>query len=508
VRAAALRALARLHEPAAARLLSGRTWTLDAAEEDHATAWVALAEALAPLGDAEGRRGMRTALEAVATQRAADGDAAGAARARALAARVAALGDPARAPGEADVPRLREALAAGSADERAAAAAALARAGSEAARAAIAERIPLETDPFVLHQLRRRLAGAAGGDAPSDPGPAAAHALWAGRQEEAEAADPADAPRLLAALEEEARAAVARWAPGVRDLPAADRLGVARFAEAARDGAALRRAVAALLEEGGEPGREATTWAAALALEDHDPARALVHLRRLERDFGGRGRDPRGRAVSAETLAGAIVEEAAAVARAAVEGASPDPTAAERALAAGGEALESAREDEEAADRLAAARAWVALDAAALSAVVPAGAGPRAVALADHYQLVEPVLPSVLRRWARGIDVEVVGVLEGKVRRGVRRFDATAAEERAAVKEAAQAFGARVTRFAGRGGDVARPAWLADVPAALFLLDAEGRLVGRASGAALDPRTLEPVVEALSRDPAATRPPR
>src|SRR5262245_13805029 len=117
VRAAALRALVRLHEPSAVRLLSGRAWTLDAAEEENAAAWISLAEALAPAGDPATRRKTTTALEGVASQRALEGDAAGAASARALAARLSALEDPASAPGEKDVEALRSSLARGTPDK-------------------------------------------------------------------------------------------------------------------------------------------------------------------------------------------------------------------------------------------------------------------------------------------------------------------------------------------------------------------------------------------------------
>jgi hypothetical protein len=509
VRAAALRALARLHEPSAARLLAGRAWTLDAAEEDTATAWIALAEALAPAGDAETRRKMRDALEAVAGQRALDGDAAGAARSRALAARLAAVDDPARAPGAKDVEALRAALIAGAPDERAAAAAALARVGTEEARSLIDARADAERDPFVAHQLRRLAARGGASGAGSGPGPAAAFAAWSARHEEALADASEAGTRALAASEAKAKELLARWAPEVRDLRPADRLAVARLADAARDGAALRRALATLSGDRGEEGRIATTWIASLALEDHDPAGALVFLRRLEKDFEGRGLDAQGRAVSAEILAGAIVEEAAAVARRAVEGPVPDPAAATRALAAGREARASAREDEEAADRLEAARAWVELDAAGLAAVLPAGKGPRIVVFADHYQLLEPVLPSVLERWARGVDVVVVGILEGRVRHGIRRGAAKPAEERAAIEAAAKAVGVPVVRFVGGvGADLPRPAWLDDVPAALLILDQTGTPIARASGAGLDPRPLEPAVAPLSRDPKATAPPR
>ena len=36
----------------------------------------------------------------------------------------------------------------------------------------------------------------------------------------------------------------------------------------------------------------------------------------------------------------------------------------------------------------------------------------------------------------------------------------------------------------------------------------EGRIVGRVSGPSVDPRPLDPVVQPLSRDPAATAPPK
>jgi hypothetical protein len=63
-------------------------------------------------------------------------------------------------------------------------------------------------------------------------------------------------------------------------------------------------------------------------------------------------------------------------------------------------------------------------------------------------------------------------------------------------------------RFIGAGGDASRPAWLDDVPAAILILDAEGKVVARSSGAGLDPRSLEAAVAPLSRDPSATAPPR
>jgi hypothetical protein len=504
VRAAALRALARLHEPSAARLLAARMSPLDASEDDTAAAWVALAEALAPGGDRETRAQAVQAFAAVHDQRLADGDAAGAARSGAFGLRLLNLDDPAHAPGEKDVEALRAALIAGAPDERAAAGAALARVGTEAARAAIAERAGAERDPYVAHQLKRF---AARGTPGAGARPTAAFEAWAARREAALSDGTEAGARALAEIDAEGKAVLARLAPTLRDLPPAERLALARLAEAVRDGAALRRALVTLGGERGEEGRIAATWLASLALEDHDPAAALGLLRRIEKDFGGKGLDARGRPVPADVLAGAIVDVAATVARRAVEGSTPDPAAAVRALAAGREARAHAREDEEAADRLEVARAWVALDAAGLAETLPEAKGPRVVAFATHFQLQEPLLPSVLKRWALGMDVSIVGVLEGKVRQGMRRADAAPEEEKAALEAAAKEIGVPVARFVGHAGaDRPRPAWLGDVPAALLVLDEKGALVARLSGASLDPRPLDAAVAPLSRNPSATGP--
>jgi hypothetical protein len=132
---------------------------------------------------------------------------------------------------------------------------------------------------------------------------------------------------------------------------------------------------------------------------------------------------------------------------------------------------------------------------------------PAVIAVADHFQLGEPVLPSVLQRWAKGISVQVRTLRTGQVRIGMRRTPVGREEEEAALAARVRELGLEVWGSIedDGGNDHALPK---GVGAAVFVVDADGRLVARMSGKALDPRPLDPVVARLAKDPAAIAPPK
>lgn len=452
VRAAALRALARLTEPSAARILEDKVSPLDASDEGYAAAWIELAEALPGAASERARHSMRQALIAMGARRREEGQEDAARRLDGLARRLENTNGNRNAEG-----------------------------GTEAL-------------------------------SPSEG--------WARLEKARDEADETEGPEgaaRLRAVEEEAKRAVERWTAGGIEGSRADRLAIARAAELAGNGAVLRRALATFATsptDRSDEARVATTWLVTLDLADRDPVAALSRVDRLARDFGGTGLDRGGRELPVAVLGAAVAESAADEARARVEGPAPDREAAGRVLAAARGALSLADADEEAKERVASAAAYVELFAApeagvrTLAPFLQPRSAPRVVAFMDHFQSLEPVLPSVLKRWAKGLDVEVVGILSGAVRMGMRRTPASPREERAAIAARAKELGLPLAGMVGIGTEDPAPRWLGGRGAFVFLFSPEGRLVASASGPALDPRVLDPVVQTLSRDPAATAPPR
>jgi hypothetical protein len=292
---------------------------------------------------------------------------------------------------------------------------------------------------------------------------------------------------------------------GKREPPPTDaeRLKAARAADAAGDEAARNATLRVLSASASEEGRIATTWLFQDALMRHDVVAALPLLERIVETFGGRGIGNDGVEHLQDTLAPVLVEEAALTARRDVEGPTPDLAAAKKALEVGRRAVAVGGVDEDDRRPLEAAAAYVALSEAPpdLSGLAPspaAGAGPRVVVFADHFQLLEPVLPSVLKRWRRGLPVDVVGVLNGSIRRGIRREPAGPREERAAIEARARELDARFAGAVPEDAEAIRRLGIDVKGATVFVLAADGRLLARAAGRGLDPRPLDAVVVPLA----------
>ena len=284
--------------------------------------------------------------------------------------------------------------------------------------------------------------------------------------------------------------------------PPKDPLVEARAADARGDREAVRAKLEAAEALDDERGRVATTWRLQVALTGGDVPAALARLRRIVERFQGRGEDARGRTYDARLLAEVVVRAAAEGARERVEGPAPHAEHARRLLTAGREALAlGGDDDEEGRALLDRAGAWVALGDGPMAprladAGIPAGKGPLVVVVADPFEMGEPVLPSVLRRWARSLSVVLAGRPTGEVRVGIRRVKATPEEERAVMAEAARRAG---VRFAGVLAEEAPLALgLADAGAAVLVIGPDDRLAGRVAGRSLDPRALDDLVARLS----------
>jgi hypothetical protein len=264
-----------------------------------------------------------------------------------------------------------------------------------------------------------------------------------------------------------------------------------------------------------EASRAATTSLLTMRLRAGDLAGAGAALERLRTGFEGpaQGLDREGHVVPGAILAGAVVDEATSAARSAVEGATPSAEKAKAALAVAGHAAESLEPDAEEREALRLAEAYVARLGAplTLAEVAPGAAppsGPSIVAFATDFDLGEPVLPSVLRRWSKGLPVRVVGRITGKVRPvgSVRRVAASREAEETAIRARFGAGGPTVLAFGEAGGTAERALGVAAKGATVFVLDERGVVVATGSGPALDPRTLDPVVVRLGGE--AVRPPR
>jgi hypothetical protein len=237
----------------------------------------------------------------------------------------------------------------------------------------------------------------------------------------------------------------------------------------------------------GETGLHAGRIALRLRLEAHDAEGARAALDRLR---------PRSGPDDVRAAEGAVFEEAVAGARRFVEGPRPDLEASLRSLAAA-TGLARTPEDETAQED---ARAYVTLasDPTAWRTRLPRLSFPKGrqvVVFSDDFALGEDVLASVLRRWAQsGVPVSLVGRLTGEVREGVRHEKAGAMGEQRRFTRRAQDLGATFVGAIPAGGEEERALGLRGPGAWVFVVDAESRLVGRASGLVLDPRPLESLV--------------
>jgi hypothetical protein len=299
--------------------------------------------------------------------------------------------------------------------------------------------------------------------------------------------DPAERERLAKDWDREIRAGLLEWTPKTPE----DRLAVARFAHAAGFADRAMKELAVLASDTGPAGREAAGIEMTLRLQAHDPEGARVVLDRLRRHLPPE---------ELPTVEGALFEEAAATARARVEGASPDLAAAKRALEI---AVELAREPED-IERVALARAYVGLldDPLAwrthLSDASFPPAGPQIVVLSDDFALGEAVLPSVVKRWvATGIPVSLVARSTGEIREGIRREPTLPITESRRFGKRAMDMGVPLAATIVAGSPADRAVGLTGAGAAVIVVDAEGRAVALASGPTLDPRPLDPVVARL-----------
>jgi hypothetical protein len=127
---------------------------------------------------------------------------------------------------------------------------------------------------------------------------------------------------------------------------------------------------------------------------------------------------------------------------------------------------------------------------------VPDGPVPRIVVVADPFEMGEPVLPSVMRRWGRSLPTVLAGRPTGEVRVGIRRVEATPAQERAAMARAAEAAGARFVGVLEPGACAALG--LPDAGAVVIVVGGDGRVAGRVTGRSLDPRSLDDLVARLA----------
>jgi hypothetical protein len=289
-------------------------------------------------------------------------------------------------------------------------------------------------------------------------------------------------------------------------LTSADRLAKARVAEEAGDAATRDRHLLIVSAGSDEDARIATTWRLQVALSNGDVVAALPMLRRIVEVFGGRGLSKDGVEHLQDTLAPVVVAEGAAAARRFVEGPKPDLAKAEEALEAGREAVKLGGVDEEDRAPLEAATKYVALskgpvDLTGLVKSPDAGSAPRVVVFADDFQMGEPVLPSVMRRWKRGLPVHLVGLLSGSVRRGIRREPTSPHEERIALADRAKDLDVAFEGAVREDAEAVRRLGLDVKSATVFVLRADGSILARAAGRSLDARVLDAVVVPLA--PAA-----
>jgi hypothetical protein len=268
-----------------------------------------------------------------------------------------------------------------------------------------------------------------------------------------------------------------------------------------------------LVDDTGEPGHIAATWLTSLYLEDHNLKGAKAGIDRMASVFDGEGLDKDGRRFPVTLYTEAFVDEAVAVARSIMEGPTPAFRAARDALQLA-LAVSGDPHAVPAGSPILAAQYYANVETAAqlLEGIdgVPAGNGPRVIVFTDDFQLGEPVLPSVLKRWSAGITVGIVGRLTGHVRRGMRRSPVKSdAEEREVMSAHAKAGGLAVSAVVPRGGAIETRLGLPqDAGAVVFVLDKSGKILARMSGNALDPRPLDVIVAGLVADPYLIAPPK
>ena len=137
------------------------------------------------------------------------------------------------------------------------------------------------------------------------------------------------------------------------------------------------------------------------------------------------------------------------------------------------------------------------VDSLPLATPVPQGA--RVLVMADAFALQEELLYRVLARWRdtygdEELDIQVMYVDRGHVRRGLRRVPWPDADQRAeAVRAHCDAHGFDLVLVEGRE-DVIAMFGLTDALNGMMLIDADGRIVARQRARLLSPGALEPAL--------------
>lgn len=296
-------------------------------------------------------------------------------------------------------------------------------------------------------------------------------------------------------------------------IPSTPEDALAWVREAADDEPELRARLAAWPMDAqdfaeSEESRIVITWRLRMALQEGDVETALRRHHMLEDLFDGEGRSPEGRLLPSEVIAGSIFDESLLRARLRMEGAKPDLESARQALEIARETAD--HDDTEATSRIEETVAWIELThirdlAAPLKFPRAIETGPRIVVLADDFALGEAVFISVLERWQRdgraaGVAVELVPVITGQVRMGIRRVPADSTRaERATIRQRAQKAGLAISRAVPKGIPAAalQAIGLGPQATALLIVNTEGKIIARESGKNIDPRALDLAVERL-----------
>jgi len=203
--------------------------------------------------------------------------------------------------------------------------------------------------------------------------------------------------------------------------------------------------------------------------------------------------------LSAEVARATLLDACLAAARERIEAFPPDRPGALHAIDV---ALEVATPED--AERVEGTRLWVsATDASGLPGPLAEHEGPRVVFYVDDFHLGEALLQSVGARWAREgekgmLRVSVLPILRGKLRGGTRRIHAERGAEIAGLARDVARIGLELEPGVLTGRDAQAKLGLGKIEGALVILDRHGRIVGRMTGAILDPRPLNTRVEKVT----------
>ncbi len=249
----------------------------------------------------------------------------------------------------------------------------------------------------------------------------------------------------------------------------------------------------------------ALTWRIRLALQDLRIADAHADLARLEQDYEGEGESPEGATFDRRTLALGIFESALRAARQTMEGSTPSPKRAAALLTRAEGLLDSS--DRVDRQRVSGLRQFLlaAELAPLLSFLGLPPEGPTsdpvrgAIVFVDDYTLGELPFTDVLARWQRdGARVQLVPVLRGQVRVGLRLLPAASREAELASFEA-HARKAGLIPYSGApvAGAALERLGLGRQEVLILVHDEKGRILGRVAGINPDLHPLDPVVQRL-----------